>query len=215
MKNLLKKEFSLCMHPTVLIFLSFSFMFIIPNYPYYVIFFYNGLALFFTCLSGRENNDIEYSLNLPIAKKDIIKARLMFASLVQIAQVIISVPFIMIRQAMPLPGNQVGMDANIALIGLSLIMMGLFNLVFFGSYYKNVRNVGKPFAIGSTVVFVYIIIAETCCHIIPFLKNYLDTKDTEYVGYKILVLLISIALYILLTFITYKKSVTSFEKYDI
>ena len=51
MKELLKKEFTLALHPTGWLFLGLSAMVLIPNYPYYVIFFYTGLALFFTCLA--------------------------------------------------------------------------------------------------------------------------------------------------------------------
>lgn len=47
MKKLLRKEVLLSMHPTAIIFLALSMMLIIPNYPYYVIFFYTGLAIFF------------------------------------------------------------------------------------------------------------------------------------------------------------------------
>ena len=79
MIKLIKKEFGLAMHPIVPMMLLLSVMVLIPNYPYIVIFFYVSMAIFFTCLSGRENNDVVYSLNLPIAKKNIVKARFAFA----------------------------------------------------------------------------------------------------------------------------------------
>ena len=47
MKNLLLKEYRLAMHPTVLIFLALSAMLLIPSYPYYVVFFYTALGVFF------------------------------------------------------------------------------------------------------------------------------------------------------------------------
>ncbi|NTV78068.1 MAG: hypothetical protein HGA25_02715, partial [Clostridiales bacterium] len=145
MKALLKKEIFLSMHPTALIFLSFSFMLLIPNYPYYIIFFYTGLAIFFTCMNGRENHDVFYSVTLPIAKREVVKGRFTFVILLEGLQLVLSIPFAIIRQSMPLAGNQVGMDANIAFFGLSLMLMGVFNLIFFGIYYKNVTKVGKAF----------------------------------------------------------------------
>ena len=48
MLRLLQKEIRLAMHPTVPIFLLLSAMLLIPNYPYYVAFFYTGLGVFFT-----------------------------------------------------------------------------------------------------------------------------------------------------------------------
>lgn len=215
MKKLLRKEILLSMHPTAIIFLSLSMMLIIPNYPYYVIFFYTGLAVFFTCLNGRENNDVFYTLSLPVTKKDVVKSRFAFVIILQLVQAIVAIPFAIIRQSMPLQGNQVGMDANIALFGLSFIMIGIFNYIFFGIYYKNVNNVGKAFSWSSVAVFLYISVAETCAHVVPFVRDYLDTKDPEYLIYKLIVLLAGIVIYALLTHISYKKSVKSFEALDL
>lgn len=69
MKNMLYKEFKLAMHPTSVIFLSLSAMMLIPNYPYYMTFFYTTLAIFFIYLSGRENHDIFYTMTLPYEKE--------------------------------------------------------------------------------------------------------------------------------------------------
>jgi uncharacterized protein with PQ loop repeat len=215
MKNLLRKELLLSMHPTASIFLILSMMLIIPNYPYYVVFFYTGMAVFFTCLTGRENNDVFYSLTLPIAKKDIVKARFAFVILLQLAQMVIAIPFAIIRQSMSLPGNQVGMDANITLFGLSLIMIGLFNYIFFGIYYKNVNKVGTAFVWSSIAVFVYMAIAEVCAHAVPFARDYLDTKDPQYLAYKLIVLIVGAIIYVLLTYVIYRKSVKSFEALDL
>lgn len=215
MKNMIKKEIVLSMHPTAPMFLALSMMLLIPNYPYYVVFFYTSLAIFFTCLTGRENNDVFYTISLPVTKKDIVKGRFTFAILLQLAQMIVAIPFAIIRQNMPIPGNLAGMDANITLFGFSFIMLGIFNFIFFTIYYKDVNKVGKAFVWASIAVFVYIGIAETCVHVVPFVKNYLDTKDPQYLAYKLIVLGVGLALYSLLTYISYKKSIKSFENLDL
>ena len=61
MKNLMRKELVLAMHPASVLFLLLSAMLLIPNYPYYVICFYTCLGTFFICLTGRENRDIEFT----------------------------------------------------------------------------------------------------------------------------------------------------------
>lgn len=215
MKNLLLKEFKLSMHPTALIFLSLSAMLIIPNYPYYVTFFYTGLAVFFTCLSGRENKDILYTILLPVSKKDIVKSRFLFVIIIQLAQLLLAVPFALLRQSFDIPGNLVGMDANIAFFGLSFIMLGIFNLVYFHVYYNDVNKVGKAFAISSIVITLYIIVIEACTHAVPFMRNYLDTKDPEYLACKLIVLAAGILVYIFMTAVSCKKSIKSFESIDL
>lgn len=215
MKNMLYKEVKLALHPTSIIFLSLSAMVIIPNYPYYMIFFYTTLAIFFTCLSGRENHDIFYTMTLPIRKKDIVKSRFILVIMLQLAQVITIIPFAMIRRTFSMPGNFVGMDANIAFFGLSFLLLGLFNLVFFTKYYRDTDKVGASFLLGSIVVTIFIIIAESSVHVVPFMKNYLDTKDPEFLAYKIVVLTAGIVVYIILTLLSYKRSVRSFEILDL
>lgn len=215
MNNMLYKEFKLAMHPTSVIFLGLSALIIIPNYPYYVTFFYTALAVFFTCLSGRENNDIFYTMTLPIRKRDIVKSRFLHVILLELAQVIIAIPFAIIRSTYNLPGNLVGMDANTAFFGLSFLMLGLFNYVFFTKYYKNPDKVGKSFMFGSMAIALYIIIAEAGVHTIPFMKNVLDTKDPNFLSYKIVVLFAGIVLYLILTLFAYLKSARSFEALDL
>lgn len=215
MKNMIYKEFKLAMHPTSIIFLSLSAMMLIPNYPYYMTFFYTTLAIFFTCLSGRENHDIFYTMTLPIRKRDIVKSRFFLVIILQLAQIITAIPFAMIRRTFSLPGNYVGMDANVAFFGLSFLMLGLFNLVFFTKYYKDTDKVGRSFLLGTVVLTIFMIIAEASVHVVPFIKNYLDTKDPAFLAYKMVVLAAGIVLYIVLTLFSYHKSVRSFEALDL
>ena len=215
MKNMLYKEFKLALHPTSIIFLSLSAMMLIPNYPYYMTFFYTTLAIFFTCLSGRENHDIFYSMTLPIRKRDIVKSRFALVVILQLVQILTAIPFAMIRRMFSLPGNLVCMDANVAFFGLSFLMLGLFNLVFFTNYYKDTDKVGKSFLWGTIVITLFMFIAEASVHVVPFMKNYLDTKDPEFLSYKLWVLAAGIVLYTLLTLFSYQRSVRSFEALDL
>jgi len=215
MRNMLYKEFKLALHPTSMIFLSLSAMMLIPNYPYYMIFFYTTLAIFFTCLSGRENHDIFYSMTLPIRKRDIVKSRFTLVIILELLQILTAIPFALIRSTFSLPGNLVGMDANVAFFGLSFLMLGLFNLVFFTKYYKDTDKVGKSFLWGTIAITLYMIIAEIGVHVVPFMKNTLDTKDPEFLLVKLWVLAAGIVMYSILTFFSYQKSVRSFEVLDL
>lgn len=211
MKKLLIKDFRLAMHPTVILFWLLSAMLIIPNYPYYVILFYSSLSLFFVCLSGRENHDIEFSAALPVRKGDVVRARICFAAIVQLVQLILAVPFAALRQTLPLPGNLVGMDANIAFFGFSLLLLGLFNLYFFTSYYRAPEKVGKTFAVSSVLFFVAIAILEVAAHAVPFVRERLDTSDPQFLPEKLIVLAIGAAGYAILTLISCRISVKRFE----
>lgn len=97
--------------------------------------------------------NVFYTLSLLIFKRSIVKSRFAFVILLQLLQMMIAIPFAAIRQSVPLPGNQVGMDANIAFFGLSFILLGIFNFLFLSVSYKDVTKVGKAFALSSIAIF--------------------------------------------------------------
>ena len=75
MKNFLNKEIRLNLAPVNYLFMAFASMIIIPNYPCYVPFFYFALSVFFIFNNAELNRDIQYSMVLPITKKEIVKSR--------------------------------------------------------------------------------------------------------------------------------------------
>ncbi|MBQ1986442.1 MAG: ABC-2 transporter permease [Clostridia bacterium] len=215
MKNLLRKELLLSIHPTAYLFLALSSMLLIPNYPYLVAFFYTGLSVFFICLNGRENGDIPFMMLMPIAKRDIVRARFLLVVLLQTAQIALSVPFAVLRQNIMPEGNAAGMDANLTLLGCAFVLYGIFNIVFLTSYYKKVSRVGVPFLVSSAAVFVWVGIVEASAFLVPFVREKLDTPDTMFRMEKLIVLLFGAGIYVLLTYIAFRRSVGSFEKQDL
>ncbi|MBQ9942008.1 MAG: ABC-2 transporter permease [Christensenellaceae bacterium] len=213
-KALLLKEFALAMHPTAPVFLLLAAMLLIPNYPYYVVFFYTTLSVFFTCLSGRENGDVAYTLMLPVAKADVVGSRFAYVSLLQLAQVAMCVPFIFLRRALAVPENVVGMEANAALLGLGLVLYGLFDLVFFGIYYKNVRKVGKAFVVASIAVFVFICLAEAAVHVLPAAAR-LDSTDGEGAPGRLIFFAVCALLWAGLKAWAFRRAKRDFQKQDL
>lgn len=215
MKSLFGKELTLALHPTSLIFLGLSAMVLIPNYPYYVIFFYTGLGIFFICLSGRENQDITYSLMLPVAKRDLVSARFCLVILIQCLQILITIPFICLRNILVNTPNLAGMDANFAMLGFSWVLLGLYNIVFFRVYYRNVQKVGTAFLWSSLVIMVFIGLAEALVFAFPSIQATLDNTLAELLGTRLLVFGIGFVLYGLLTFYSLKKARQHFAQQDL
>lgn len=215
MIKLLKKELRLVMHPTCIIFLGLSAMLLIPNYPYGVTSFYTGLAIFFCCLNGREDGDIHFSATLPIKKRDIVKGRFSLTIFLQLLQILLAVPFMIIRNGFDMPGNEVGMDANIAFLGVMFLIFAVFNISFFPMYFGDVQKVGKPFVISCVTVFLTIGLVEALTHVLPLFRDKLDTADPQFLGYKLAALGIGIAVYALVTLLSYRSSAKSFEALDL
>lgn len=215
MKQLLYKEWRLALHPATAAFWALSAMVLIPGYPYGVIFFYAALGLFFVCLTGRENRDLHYTLNLPVRKGDLVRARMLFAVQAELIQMALVIPFMALRSSLHIPPNPVGMDANIALLGLGFVLLGVFNLFFFTRYYRAPDKVGKAFVISSATQFAAMLVLETLTHIAPFFRDRLDTPDPAYLEEKLAALAVGVALYAAMTWLAYRRAVKAFEALDL
>lgn len=213
--KLLKKELTLTMHPTVPVMLLLGVMVLIPNYPYLVAFFYVTLSLFFTCLNARENNDAVFTLSLPVRKTDLVRSRILFAVIIELLSVLIAAPFTVLSAKIAPQGNAAGMDANPVLLGQALLLFGLFNLVFFTSYYKDISKVGVPFVKACAVSFL-LVAADVCfCYAVPFVKNVLDTPGFVPIVPKTVCLLAGALSFAVLTLVAYTIGAKRFLKQDI
>lgn len=196
MKHLLYKELRLAKHPTMFLFLLFSAMLLIPSYPYYVAFIYTCLSVFFVFLQGRENNDLSFTALLPVRKRDIVRARCLLVVLMQLAQVLVSLPCAIVGARInPLGGNAAGIEANAAFFGLVLVMYALFNLLFLPAFYRTGYRVGRAFLFAGASVLIYIVAAELLVQCVPALKASLDTFDPATRETRLFVLLLGAGLY--------------------
>ncbi|SDY21600.1 ABC-2 transporter permease [Eubacterium barkeri] len=213
--QLLKKEFVLSMHPVVPLFMLLSAMVLIPNYPYTVIFFYTTLGVFFTCMIGRENGDISYSVGLPITKKDVVRGRMAFVIIIELIQVLLVAGFSILRNAIESAPNQAGLEANLTLLGAGLVLFGIFNLVFFTQYYKAINKVGRSFVIATTVYWLVALVFEGSTFAIPYVRDVLDTPDPQHLLPKCVVLALGAVVFLLCNSLAYKKGCRSFEEQDL
>ena len=129
--KLLMKVWKLCMHPMGYIMLLCAALVLVPGYPYGVTCFYMGLAIYFICLTARENHDAAYTLMLPVSRRDAVRARILFCSVLEAADLLLIILFILIKKAIGDMPNPAGLDAGLALVGSALITFALFNMIFF------------------------------------------------------------------------------------
>lgn len=217
MKNLLYKEFRLAAHQTMYVFMLFVFMLLIPSYPYYISFFYMCLAIFFVFLSGRESNDIFYTVLLPIPKKNVVKARCLMIGLLELTQIVLSVPFAIIGMKINPneEGNLAGIEPNAAFYGFLFVMFAVFNIIMLPNFYKTAYKAGIPFVISCICMFIYIGVAEALVLIPSPIKDFLDTSDPAMFTKHLPILISGILIWIVIWIFTYKISAENFEKVDL
>ena len=128
MKALLHKEFTISLFPLPYCFWLLAGLLLIPNYPYFVTFFYASLGVMFLFQYNRENRDLNYMMTLPVAKTQMVKARIVQTVVIELGMLVVCLPFMAVRGLYSFLNNQVGFEANLALLGLGAVQLGLFNL---------------------------------------------------------------------------------------
>ncbi len=215
MQNLLKKELRLCLHPMNLCFLALSALLLVPNYPYYVTFFYTTLGIFMMFQSARENRDIFYMMLLPVRKRDMVKARFACVMCIELAQVLCCLPFLWLRSRYAELNNAVGIEANVGFLGISFVMLGVFHWIFLVGFYKTANRIGQPFLWSSVAFFGMIVLAEALLRVIPYLREVCDSMEKAMQLKQLPLLAGGLAVYLLLTFLAYRRSVRRFERLDL
>ena len=186
---------------------------LIPAYPYGVVFFFGTLGLFQTLMYARETRDIYYTALLPVGRREVVKGKLLLAAFAQLSQLLISVPFALLRTLYLPGGNPAGIEANVAYYGFGLMIFGAFNLVFFSSYFRTADRVGKAFLAGLVPVVLGIGAMETAVHV-PGLA-WLDGLAPELLLRQLPVLLAGAVVYGATWYLAYTVSVRRFERVDL
>lgn len=213
MKSLLFKEIMLSAHPTSIVFVLLGCLVLVPAYPYSVIFMFGCLAPYITFLNGRETNDAWYTALLPVTKREMVMAKCMLTVSFQLLQMLISIPFMLLRNAIALPNNPVGLDATLAWYGLGLIIYATFDLIFLPAFYKSGYKVGRSFILASIPMLILIVAAESSAHI-PQLE-WMDSYKPEHLLMQLPILLAGIVYYVVFLMLSYDLSVRRFERVDL
>lgn len=215
LSRLVKKEFRLCLHPAAILMLTMSAMALIPNYPFGVLFFYMTLGVFFICLGARENHDVTYTMTLPVPKKELVTARFLLAAALELLQLALTAGFILLRRALGDQPNAAGLDANLALIGEGFIFFGVFQLVFFPGYYRDVNRVGVNFIKSSAAMLVLIVLDIVLCYTVPLFCDVLDTPDPQHLPEKLVFTAIGLVFWLGASLLALRLSQRRFQRLDI
>ena len=130
MKNLMRKEIKLSASPISFLFILFSVMTMVPGYPILVGAFFVCFGVFQSFQSACANNDILYTVLLPVKKTDAVKAKYEFTVLIQMISLAIMALLTILRMmimpdAVPYTNNAM-MNANQFFLGGNLLVFALF-----------------------------------------------------------------------------------------
>ncbi len=217
MKNLIYKEFTLAASPLSFCFIAGALLTFVPGYPILLGAFFTTLGIFYSFQSMRENNDIVYSLLLPVSKAKAVKGKFIFSVIIELCSFCIMAAITLVRMtalksAKAYTANAL-MCANLVFLGFALFIFGVFNFAFIRGFFKTAYYFGKPFIKYCVLAMLIICGAETLHHL-PGLGA-LNSFGFENMGVQLIVFTAGAALFALLTVFGLKCSQKSFEKTNI
>ena len=217
MKNLIYKEFKLAMPLLTIAFLAFSLMTFIPGYPILCGAFFVCFGIFQAYQQGREDNDILYSVLLPVKKTDVVKAKYATTIILQMIAFLLCTVFTGIRMTLLADAKvyttNVLIAANLVFLAFVLLIFTAFNAFFLGGFFKTAYRYGKPFVTFIIANFIIIGIAEALHHF-PGL-SWLNAMDFSYAGRHAIVIIGAAIVYVAVTAVSCKVSQKRFEKIDL
>ena len=160
MKALLSKEFKLCVHPALFIYLALILMLLIPNYPYLVSCFFVCNGIFFCFQQARENGDAMYTAMLPVSKAQAVKARCLFVVIIEMIDVVLMAAMCAFALVAMPETNGGGTDHGLSLLAFALVLFAIFNLIFLPSFYKTGYKAGSSFLKGAIGVWIWLMLIE-------------------------------------------------------
>ncbi len=216
MNALLRKEMRLSASVLSYIFIAFAAMTLVPGYPILCGAFFVTLGLFQSFQSAREANDIVYSALLPIAKHDVVKGKFMFTLLIEMAGFLIMAVLTIVRMTVLADAEvyhqNALMDANLFFLGMALVVFGLFNLIFIGGFFRTAYKL-TPFFPYIFAAFIAIGIGEAMHHI-PGLEA-VNAFGFDEIVLQLCLFIAGIAIFAVMTFVSYRRSCASFENIDL
>ena len=219
MRNIMRKEMKLSANILSYLFTLFGLMFFVPGYPILCGPFFVTLGLFHGFQYAREANDIVFSALLPIRKKDVVKGKYLFVCFIEACGLVLMLVSALVRitalsDAAPYRTNGL-MNANLFAVGGALLIFGLFNLFFLGGFFKTAYKLGKPFVTYIIVAFLTIGVLEAI-HFIPGLEavNAFGI-GFDRIGLQLILFFAGLALFLILTLLSYVSACRKFEKIDL
>ena len=217
MGKILLKEMKLSASILSYVFIVFGLMFLLPGYPVLCGAFFTTLGIYQSFQNTRETNDILFSALLPISKEDVVRGKYLFVCLIELCSALLMTLIAVLRMTVfaDSPGYRENalMNANGFALGTAFVLFGLFNAIFVGGFFRTVYRIGKPFIIYIVVNFVVIAVAEALHHF-PGLSA-LNAFGTDAFGLQMGLLILGMSIYVVLTYISFRKSCSRLERIDL
>ncbi len=216
MNNIFYKDIKLSIHPFFFIMpVLTGGLFLIPKWPYFIAlmyFFWVSLPNIFANFNAQ--NDIGFSITMPVSKPYIVKGKVMSFILLETLHLVSGAVFALIHRMLYGMDN-FALNLNMAFFGVAFIGFGLFNILFFPNYFRTAYKYGVPLIIGIVVITLFFTGVEFSILAGEKIARFLEGTASSMRLFQLGVLIFGMILFALLNLLAVRMSIKRFEKVDL
>ncbi|WP_042199514.1 ABC-2 transporter permease [Paenibacillus camerounensis] len=217
MYNLLLKEFKLGVNPFfyVLPLLTGALM-LIPGWLYFLVILYFCFLTVPNMFAGyKSQNDLMFTGMLPVTKRDVVKAKVTFIVILELLHIVFAIIYGLISVRLYPNMTYYFFSPTIGFWGLCLVMLAIFNLIFFAMYYKTAYKYGAASTVSITAATLFAGVAEWLGIQSPLVHDLFKGSGADSMTTQLSILLVCTAIFAIFTFLAYHIGYKRFLKVEI
>ncbi|MAT45086.1 MAG: hypothetical protein CL609_22365 [Anaerolineaceae bacterium] len=217
MLNLLYKEFKVSIHPLFfLVAVLASALMLIPGWLYFIVLLYFAFISIPNIFAAyKTQNDLMFSLLLPVRRQEIVQARMNAIILLELAHILLTLIFTIIHHLLYNLPMYIFVEPNMAFFGLVFLMFGLMNFSFFPLYFKSAHKYGLAAVAINAVGVLFAAAVELLVLFNKTAHEIIHNTSGNYTQIHWFILAGGILMFVVLNWFAYKLSLKEFEKVDV
>lgn len=217
MYNLVMKDVRLAVPPFFFLFpFLFGALMLIPGWIYFiVILYFCWITIPNVFNQFKAQNDLMFTSVMPVAKRDMVKARVTVIVGLELLHIVIAAIFGFISMILYPDATYYFFPPNTGFWGLNLVMLAIFNLIFIPMFYKTAYKFGGALFASVTAAMLFAGIAQWIGIQSPVVNEIFYGTDAQQVTLQTFILITGIVIFAALSVIAYRLAVKRFLQVEI
>ncbi|MFD2672156.1 ABC-2 transporter permease [Marinicrinis sediminis] len=163
----------------------------------------------------KSQNDLMYSMILPVTKKDIVKARITVIVILELLHLIVAMIFGLFTLRLYPNLIYFFFEPHLGFWGLCLIMLAIFNLILLPMYYKTAYKYGAATVASITAAMLFAGLVQWAGISQSWVHDIFYGSGLENTGLQVSILIAGIVIFAGCNLMAYRMAVRRFQKVEI
>ncbi len=217
MYNLVMKDVRLAVPPFFFLLpVLIGALMLIPGWIYFIVLLYFCWITIPNLFNQfKAQNDLVFTSVMPVAKRDVVKARVTVIVGLELLHIVFAAIFGSISLILYPDVTYYFFPPNLGFWGLNLVMLAVFNLIFIPMFYKTAYKFGWALSAAVTAAMLFAGIAQWLGIQNPVMNDIFYGTDTQQVALQAFILITGIVIFAAFSVIAYRLGVKRFLQVEI